>query len=96
MSILQKSITPDSNGKLKTDLSHFYTFTCFTVFFGGKYLKNINNILKQLTSEIGKSPLAIFLVTETFNKNQDIEIRNSFDGQTSIPAMEEYINLKRN
>ena len=96
MSILQKSITPDSNGKLKTDLSHFYTFTCFTVFFGGKYLKRISDILKQLTSKIGKLPLAIFLVTEAFNKNQDFEIRNSFDGQTSIATMVVYINLKNN
>ena len=96
MSILQKSITPDLNGKLNTDLSSFNTFRCFTVFFGGKYLKRINDILKQLTSKIGKLPLAVFLVTEAFNKNQDFEIRNSFDGQTSIAPMVVYINLKNN
>ena len=54
MSILQKSITPDSNGKLNTDLSSFNTIRCFTVFFGGKYLKRLSDIVYWVEFHIKK------------------------------------------
>ena len=93
MSILQNSITLDSNGKLNTNIRILNTFSsCFLMFFGGKYINNINNILKQLTREVGKLPLAIFLVIETFNKKQDIELKYSFNGQKSLPVMVVYID----
>ena len=85
LAIQQIVMTPESYMKLTFD----FPASCFMVMVGGKYLNNLNYVLKivdSIANEIGRRPLAVFLIRNNY-KEKDIVIDVNNENQRSTLVM---------
>ena len=73
----QISLTPESNISLNFNSDSMNTaISCFIVLLGGKYLNNIKDVMTKVDSikqDVGIRPQAIFIQSNNYSKNLDIE-----------------------
>ena len=73
-------MTPKSNIKIN------FPNNCFIVIVGGKYLNMIGDVMEKVdnvTLDVGGRPLAVFLISQNYNDNINIDVDNSFDRRYS-------------
>ena len=87
LSIPQLAITPDSKMKLNFDAP----IGCLVVIIGGKYLNRVGDVMEKVNSVTydvgGIRPVAVFLISNKFKENVNIDVRYGFERYKHSPAM---------
>ena len=87
LSIPQLAITPESKMKLKFDSP----IGCLVVIIGGKYLNKVGDVMEKVNSVTndvgGVRPLAVFLISNNYKENVNIDLNYGFERYKHSPVM---------
>ena len=90
LSIQQIALKPNTQSKIDYDSS----CGCFFVIIGGKYLNMVGDVMEKvnnITNDIGGiSPLAVFLINNSYKGNLDIDVNSGFEGSKYFPVMVQF------
>ena len=74
-----------------------FPFSCLFVIVGGKYAHKIRDVMEKVNSITNdnhinkKKPLAVFVISDDYNKNIIIDVEYGFERFKSTPVMVKYI-----
>ena len=87
LSIPQLAMTPESKMKLNYDSP----IGCLIVIIGGKYLNRVGDVMEKVNSVTndvgGVRPLAVFLISNKFKENVNIDVKYGLERYKHSPVM---------
>ena len=85
---IQSSILMNEESEMNIDFD--FPHSCYFVIVGGKYLNRIGDVMEKVNSvvnDIGVRPEALFLISNSYKENLNIDMNYDFEKFNSTPVM---------
>ena len=87
------------NEESEMNINFDFPHCCYFVLVGGKYLNRIGDVMEKVNSvvnDIGVRPEALFLISNSYKENINIDMNYDFEKFNSTPVMVDIMILNKN